>query len=70
MLDPELPERITARRAELDERGEELANQPAEVRDERDELGVAGRVLERASEQLADEHGSAARAPGRWAAGR
>ncbi|WP_157881320.1 hypothetical protein [Streptomyces phaeochromogenes] len=52
MLDPELLERITARRAELDELEEQLAKQLAEVRAERDELAVAERVLERMSEQL------------------
>ncbi|MFI2078149.1 MULTISPECIES: hypothetical protein [Streptomyces] len=60
MLDPELLERITARRAELDELEEQLAKQLAEVRAERDELAVAERVLERVSEQLADERASAA----------
>ncbi|MFD8008319.1 hypothetical protein [Streptomyces mirabilis] len=55
MLDPELLERITARRAELDE----LEGQLAEVRAERDELAVAERVLERVSEQLADESAQA-----------
>jgi hypothetical protein len=55
MLDPELLERITARRAELDELEEQLAKQLAEVRAERDELAVAERVLERVSEQFADE---------------
>lgn len=34
MLDPELLEHITARRAELDEREEQLARQLAEVRAE------------------------------------
>lgn len=53
MLDPELLERITARRAELDELEELLAKQLGEVRAERDELAVAERVLERVSEQLA-----------------
>ncbi|MFF7749068.1 hypothetical protein ACFZCP_07390 [Streptomyces sp. NPDC007971] len=70
MLDPELLERITARRAELDELEEELAKQLAEVRAERDELAVAEGVLERMSEQLAGERASAARTPGqvgRWA---
>ncbi|WP_432182585.1 hypothetical protein [Streptomyces sp. NBC_00063] len=47
MLDPELLERITARRAELDELEEQLDKQLAEVRAERDELAVAERVLER-----------------------
>lgn len=64
MLDPELLERITARRAELDELEEQLAKQLAEARAERDELAIAERVLDRVSEQLADERASAARAPG------
>ncbi|MGD3109465.1 hypothetical protein [Streptomyces sp. YGL11-2] len=64
MLDPELLARITARRAELDELEEQLAKQLAEVRAERDELAVAERVLERMSEQLADERASAAPMPG------
>ncbi|MEU9367162.1 hypothetical protein AB0D71_21095 [Streptomyces avermitilis] len=55
MLDPELLERITARRAELDELEEQLA----EVRAERDELAVTERVFERVSEQLAVERESA-----------
>ncbi|MET9410097.1 hypothetical protein ABZX90_30675 [Streptomyces sp. NPDC002935] len=63
MLDPELLERITARRAELDELEEQLAKQLAEVRDERDELAVAERVHERMSEQPADERASAAPMP-------
>ncbi|WP_265566999.1 hypothetical protein [Streptomyces hygroscopicus] len=63
-MDPELLERITARRAELDEIEEQLAKQLAEVRAERDELAVAERVLERVSEQLADERASVAPAPG------
>ncbi|MGQ4388883.1 hypothetical protein [Streptomyces sp. SAS_270] len=64
MLDPELLERITARRAELDELEEQLAKQLAEVRAERDELAVAERVLDRVSEQLAGERALAAPAPG------
>ncbi|MFM9699289.1 transposase family protein [Streptomyces europaeiscabiei] len=64
MLDPELLERITARRAELDELEELLAKQLAEVRAERDELAVAERVLERVSEQLAGERASSAPMPG------
>ncbi|MFD5483656.1 hypothetical protein [Streptomyces hawaiiensis] len=64
MLDPELVERITARRAELDELEEQLAKQLAEVRAERDELAVAERVLDRMSEQLADERASAVPALG------
>ncbi|UUU19140.1 hypothetical protein [Streptomyces sp. DSM 40750] len=64
MLDPELLERITARRAELDELEEKPAKHLAEVRAELDELTVAERVLERMSEQLADERASVAPAPG------
>ncbi|WP_234357143.1 hypothetical protein [Streptomyces sp. NBRC 110028] len=64
MLDPELLERITARRAELDELEEQLVKQLSEVRAERDELAVAERVLERMSEQLADERASVAPALG------
>jgi hypothetical protein len=60
MLDPELLERITARRAELDELEEQLA----EVRVERDELAVAERVLERMTGQLAEERSSARPMPG------
>ncbi|MDH2393302.1 hypothetical protein QCN29_31970 [Streptomyces sp. HNM0663] len=60
MLDPELLERITARRAELDELEEQLA----EVRAERDELAVAERVLERIGEELTAERTSATPAPG------
>jgi phosphate uptake regulator len=59
MLDPELLERITARRAELDELEEQLVNQLAEGRAERDELAVAERVLERMTGQLAEERSSA-----------
>lgn len=64
MLDPELLKRITARRAELDELEKQVAKQLAEVRAERDELAIAERVLDRVSEQLADERASAAPAPG------
>jgi chromosome segregation ATPase len=64
MLDPELLERITARRAELDELEEQLATQLAEVRAERDELAVAERVLERIAGQLAEERASARPMPG------
>ncbi|MFI6122631.1 hypothetical protein ACIBCU_22985 [Streptomyces sp. NPDC051064] len=63
-MDPELLERITARRAELDELEEQLAKQLAEARAERDELAVAEKVLERMSEQLAEERASAGPAPG------
>ncbi|MFI5681507.1 hypothetical protein [Streptomyces cellulosae] len=55
MVDPEVHERITARRAELDELEEQLVKQLSEVRAERDELAVAVRVWQRMSEQLADE---------------
>jgi hypothetical protein len=67
MLDPELLERITARRAELDELEEMLAKQLAEVRAERDELAVAERVLERMAGQLAEERASVAPVPGQVA---
>ncbi|MEV5139563.1 hypothetical protein AB0K71_17410 [Streptomyces syringium] len=59
-MDPELLERVTARRAELDELEEQLPKQLAEVRAERDEPAVADRVVERVSEQLTDERASAA----------
>ncbi|MEU2156265.1 hypothetical protein ABZ532_14810 [Streptomyces sp. NPDC019396] len=59
MLDPELLERITTRRAELDELEEQLAKQLDAVRAEWDELAVAERVFERVSEQLAEERSSA-----------
>ncbi|MFJ8158736.1 hypothetical protein [Streptomyces sp. NPDC094468] len=62
---PELLERITARRAELDEREEQLVKELAEVQAERDELAFAERVLERVSEQLANERATAAPAPGK-----
>ncbi|MFE7462974.1 hypothetical protein ACFU6R_02565 [Streptomyces sp. NPDC057499] len=64
MLDPELLERITARRAELDELEEQLATQLEAVRAERDELAVAERVLERMTGQLAEERASARPMPG------
>ena len=38
MVDPEVHERRTPRRAELDERQEKLVKQLSEVRAERDEL--------------------------------
>ncbi|MEV7192551.1 hypothetical protein AB0N81_12225 [Streptomyces sp. NPDC093510] len=63
MHDPELLERITARRAELDELAERLAKQLTEVRAERDELAVAERVLGRVSEQIAGERVSASTVP-------
>ncbi|MCX3060728.1 hypothetical protein [Streptomyces beihaiensis] len=59
MTDPEMLERITARRAELDELEERLVKQLSEVRAERDELAVAERVWQRMSEQLAEERAQA-----------
>ncbi|MFJ9344350.1 hypothetical protein ACIRP0_34480 [Streptomyces sp. NPDC101733] len=53
MLDPELLERITARRAELDELEEQLAKRP-----------VAERAFERMTGQLAEERASAGPVPG------
>ncbi|MGW4698904.1 hypothetical protein [Streptomyces sp. NPDC004285] len=41
MVDPEVHERITARRAELDELEDQLVKQLSEVRAERDELALA-----------------------------
>ncbi|MDG9688382.1 hypothetical protein QC334_37670 [Streptomyces sp. DH18] len=67
MLDPELLERISARRAELDELEERLAKQLAEVRAERDELAAAERVLERVTGRLAEERASAGLMPGQVA---
>ncbi|MFE8014040.1 hypothetical protein ACFU3O_15030 [Streptomyces antibioticus] len=52
------------RRAELDELEEHLAKHLTKARAERDELAVAERVLDRMSEQLADDHASAAPTPG------
>ncbi|MBT2386631.1 hypothetical protein [Streptomyces sp. ISL-11] len=63
MADPEAHERIAARRAELDELEERLAKQLAEVRPERDELGVAERVWQRMREQVAQERASARHQP-------
>jgi hypothetical protein len=51
MSDAVMLERIAARRAELDLLGEQLMKQLAEVRDKRDELVVAERVVQRISEQ-------------------
>lgn len=50
MADPEVLQRIAARRAELDELEEQLAKRLEEVRTERDELAVAERVVNRMSE--------------------
>ncbi|WP_255305814.1 hypothetical protein [Streptomyces sp. Wb2n-11] len=62
-MGPELLERITARRAELDELEEQPAKQPAEVRAERDGLAVSEGVLERVSERTADERVPASSVP-------
>ncbi|MGW4895855.1 hypothetical protein ACWEQL_26900 [Kitasatospora sp. NPDC004240] len=43
MVDPEVLERIAARRAELDELEEHLVKQLDEVKAERDELAIAER---------------------------
>lgn len=66
MLDPELLDRITVRRAELDELEEQLAKQVVEVRAERDGLAVAERVLERMTGQHTEERASTGPCPGRW----
>lgn len=55
MTDPEVLQRIAARRAELDGLEEQLAKQLDEIRAERDELAVAIRVLERMNEQITEE---------------
>ncbi|MEW2489874.1 hypothetical protein [Streptomyces sp. NPDC048411] len=59
MMDPEVLERIAARRAELDVLEEQLVKQLSEVRGERDELAVAERVWQRMSEQVAVERAEA-----------
>ncbi|MFJ8751461.1 hypothetical protein ACIREO_19325 [Streptomyces sp. NPDC102441] len=63
MLDPELLERITLRRAELDELEERLVKQLTEVRAERDERAVAERVLERMTGELAEKRASGGPVP-------
>ncbi|MFJ5025681.1 hypothetical protein [Streptomyces goshikiensis] len=62
MLEPELQQRITTRRAELDD---ELEEQRADVRAAQDELPFPERDLERVSEQIADERASATAVPGK-----
>ncbi|MFE7393283.1 hypothetical protein [Streptomyces sp. NPDC057582] len=59
MVESEIAERITARRAELDELEDQLAKQLADVRAERDELAVAERVWQRMAEQFAAETAAA-----------
>lgn len=57
-------ERITARRSELDALAEELAKRLQEVEAEREELGIAERVLRRLAEQdRADTEVAEAAAP-------
>src|SRR5215813_3885811 len=53
MADPEMLQRLAARRVELDGLEEQLAGQLEQVRIERDELAVAERVWARMSEQIA-----------------
>ncbi|MFC9133455.1 hypothetical protein ACFT4A_42345 [Streptomyces sp. NPDC057099] len=55
MVDPEVTERISVRRAELDDLEVQLVKQLAEVRAERDDLAAAERVLTRMGEQIAAE---------------
>jgi hypothetical protein len=58
-------ERIMARRSELDALAEELAKRLQEVEAEREELGIAERVLHRLAEQdRADTAAAEAAAPG------
>ncbi|MER5712910.1 hypothetical protein AB0B13_13640 [Streptomyces sp. NPDC042898] len=66
-LDPELLERITARRPELDELEEHLVKQLAKVRAERDELAVAERVPARMTGLPAEERSPARPMPGQVA---
>ncbi|MFE5407057.1 hypothetical protein ACFQ9Z_38465 [Streptomyces sp. NPDC056580] len=68
MLDPELLERITARRAELDDLEAQTTEQLAEVRSEH-ELTVVERGLDRVSEEIAGERASVSPAPGQVAGG-
>jgi hypothetical protein len=60
MVDPEVLERIAARRAELDGLEEQLVKRLDQVRAERDELAVAERVLARMGEQIAGERAAVA----------
>jgi hypothetical protein len=63
MTDAVMQARIANRRAEQDVLEEELVKRLAEVRDERDELVVAERVVQRISEQGFGEYLSLAPAP-------
>jgi hypothetical protein len=60
MVDPQVLERIAARRAELDGLEEQLVKQLDQVRAERDELAVAVRVLARMGERIAGERAAVA----------
>jgi hypothetical protein len=60
MTDPEMLERIAARRAELDGLEEQLAKQLADVRVERDELATTERVLARMNAHIAEERAATA----------
>ncbi|MFD4158339.1 hypothetical protein ACFWR4_36975 [Streptomyces hydrogenans] len=59
MMDPEVQERISVRRAKLDDLEEQLVKQSAEVRAEREDL-AAERVLARMGEQVAAERAATA----------
>jgi predicted dithiol-disulfide oxidoreductase (DUF899 family) len=67
MMEPEVTERIAARRAELDDVEEHLVKQLAEVRTERKDLAAAERVLARMGEQIAAKRARRRLPPCRWA---
>ncbi len=69
-MDPEVSERIVARRAEPDGLEEQLVKRLSEVRAEPDELAVADRVWQRMSERVAEERAGAGARWRRWRAGR
>ncbi|WP_328828925.1 hypothetical protein OHT77_15105 [Streptomyces sp. NBC_00252] len=60
MVDPEVLERLAARRTEWDELEEHLVKQLDEVKAERDELAVAERVLTRMNKRTAGERAAVA----------
>ncbi|MDQ0771771.1 hypothetical protein QF026_000237 [Streptomyces aurantiacus] len=60
MMDPEVQERITVRRAKLDDLEEQLVKQLAEGRAEREDLAAAERVLARMGGQVAAERAATA----------
>ncbi|MFF4693695.1 hypothetical protein [Streptomyces sp. NPDC001307] len=68
MVEAQIPERISARRAELSALEEQLVMQLEKVRAERDELAVAEPVWHRMAGQLADEQAVPLRFPRRWQA--